>query len=202
MLIDFKGLKTESYDIPPFQINQGEIVLLHLYSGSHYYPLKSTLVDILTKKISNEQATIHQPFTFVAPFKEPALRKLCYPVTVEEYISKNAGPDKIIAHNIYSEGQITGNTRINTLSFLHRKLLSLYVTVSKTQFILFDLDGLCPQNADSMYNIVKDFVKTGVSAIHLDWNDEYKSDCSNYIELQWRVKPGATNTIQEGLCSR
>lgn len=188
MLIDFKGLKTEDYYIPPFQLNQGEIALLYLYGGSHYYPLKSTLIEVLTKTIPDEQVTVYQPFTFVAPFKEPALRRLFYPVTVEEYIHKNAGADKTIAHRIYSEQQITRNTRVNTLSFLQRKLLSLYVTVSKTKYILFDLDGISAESSDHIYTIVKSLVESGGSAIYLDWSNQYKHDCNTYIEVQWQFK--------------
>lgn len=188
MLIECKGIRTEDYYIPPFTLSKREIVLIYLYGGGHYYPLKHTLINAFTKTTSNKHLIIHKPLTFVRHFKEPALRKLLCPVTVQEYIDKNTDQDKAIAYKIYSEKQITANTRINTLSLLQRKLLSLYVTISKTKHILFDLDGLCPQEAEYMYAIVKDFVRTGVSAIHFDWCDEYKHDCTTYIEIQWQFK--------------
>ncbi len=188
MLIDFKGLKTENYDIPSFQLNHGEIVLVCLYGGGHYYPLKSTLIDVLTKTTNDEQITIYEPFTFAGHFREPVLRRLLYPVTVEEYINKNAGPDKAIAHKIYSEKQITNNTPVNSLNPLQQKLLSVYLTASKTKHILFDLDGLCAESSDRVYTAIKDLVKSGISAIYLDWSDQYKHDCTTYVELQWRFK--------------
>ncbi len=188
MLIDFKGLKTEDHIIPPFQLNQGEMVLVYLYGGGHYYPLKSALKNVLTRRINDEQITIHEPLLFVDYFKEPTFRKMLYPVTVGEYIKKNGGPNEAIAHKIYAENQITESTRVNTLNVLQRKLLSLYVTVSKTKNIIFDLDGLSAQSSEYAYRIVKNFVKDGLSAIYIDWCDEYKNDCTTYVELQWRSK--------------
>lgn len=189
MLINFKGLKTEDYHVPSFQLNQGEIALVYLHGGAHYYPLKYQLIDILTNASSDEQVTVHEPFTFVAPFKEPTSRRLFYPVTVEEYIHKNAGPDKTIAHKIYSKKQLTKKTYVKALNPMQHKLLSLYMTLSKTNNILFDLDGLCAESSDYIYHIVKDFVKSGVSAIYLDWSNQYKQDCNTCVELQWRFKP-------------
>lgn len=161
MLIDFKGLKTEDYFIPSFQLNQGEMVLVYLYGGEHYYPLKSTLKDVLTRRTSSEKITVHEPLLFVEHFKEPALRRILYPITVAEYIRRNAGPDKAIAHKIYTENQITETTCVNGLDTLQQKLLSLYVSLSKAKHIIFDLDGLCPQSAEYMHRIVKHFVKEG-----------------------------------------
>jgi hypothetical protein len=88
MLIDCKGIRTDKYYIPPFTLNKGEFVVLYLYGGAHFYDLSMWLKDIFTGKIRHEHVIIKTPLSFVEYFKEPALRRIFYPITVKEFLKK------------------------------------------------------------------------------------------------------------------
>jgi hypothetical protein len=61
--------------------------------------------------------------------------------------------------------------------------LSLYATLSNTNDIIFDLVGQRPKEAAIIYEIVKEIVNNGGSAIVLDNFQDLKDDCTRYVEL-------------------
>jgi hypothetical protein len=185
MLIENKGIKSDTFYVPPFELNVGEIVVLHLFNGQHFYQTEMFLKDIFGGKTKDENVVVHKSLTFVEHFIEPKLRRLFYPVSVGEYLKKNANFDSPYATKIYEIDWINENTKVNTLSGNPRRLLSLYATLSKTNNIVFDLVAQDPKGAEKTYEIVKDVLKNGGSAILLDGFENLKNDCTKYIELQW-----------------
>jgi len=185
MLIENKGIKTDTFKIPPFDLNEGEIIVLHLFNGQHFYETEMFLKDIFCGKTIDENVVVSKNSTFVEHFIEPKLRRLFYPVTVGEYLKKNADLNSHYATKIYETEWITEKTKVNTLAGNPRRLLSLYATLSKTSNIVFDVVGQDPKGAEEIYEIVKDVVKKGGSAILLDGFEDMKNDCTKYIELQW-----------------
>ncbi|SIS29671.1 hypothetical protein SAMN05421639_101579 [Chryseobacterium shigense] len=186
MLIENKGIETDTFYIHPFKLNFGEIVVLNLFGRASFYKTKMFLKDIFCGRIPHENIIIHQNMTFVEHFFEPAIRRIFHPVTVGEYLKKNANPNSPYTTKIYETEWINEKTKVNRLFGSPRKQLSLYSTLSKTQNIVFDLSGEGPQGAEETYKIVKDIVKNGGSAILLDSFDDMKNDCTKYIELQWK----------------
>ncbi|PIF46327.1 hypothetical protein CLU96_3357 [Chryseobacterium sp. 52] len=186
MLLENKGIKTDTFYIPPFDLNVGEIVVLNLFQGAHFYETEMLIREILCGRIPNENVIIHQNLTFAEHFFESKIRSFFYPVTVGEYLKKNANPDSPYATKIYETEWINKKTKVNTLAGNPRKSLSLYATLSKTENIVFDLRGQDPQGAKETYTIVKAVVKNGGSAILLDGFNEMKNDCTKYIEIQWK----------------
>lgn len=188
MLIESKGIKTDTYYIPPFELREGELVIIYLYGGTHYFDLKTQLADIFTGKKRNDNVNIFRPLTFVEHFKESTFRRLFCPVTVEEYLSKNANSKNNLATKIYGIDWISKKTKVNTLASTPRKLLCMFSTLSKTNDIVFDLAGLDPQGALETYRIVKDTIRNGGSAILIDWADDMKDDCTKFISIEWTKK--------------
>jgi hypothetical protein len=186
MLIVNKGITTETFYIPPFDLNEGEIVVLYLFNGQHLYETEMFLKDIFCGKTKDENVIVYKNLTFVEHFIEPKLRRLFYPVTVGEYLRKNANLDSPYSTKIYEIDWINERTKVNTLAGNPRRLLCLYATLSNTQNIVFDVAGQDPQGADETYKIVKEVVKNGGSAILLDCFEDMKNDCTKYIELQWK----------------
>lgn len=184
MILKNKGIKTDKYYIPPFDLNEGEIVVLNLFGGQHFQETKMYLKDIFTGKIPNENITINRRLTFVEHFIEPKFRRLFYPVTVGEFLKRNANSKSDFVTKIYDIERITKKRKVNTLPGNSRKLLCMYATLSNTKDIIFDLGGQDPQGAEETYQIVKDNVKKGGSAIFLDWTADRKDDCTKYIELE------------------
>ena len=185
MLIENKGIKTDTFYIPPFDLNEGEIVVLYLFNGQHFYETEIFLKDIFCGRTKDENVLVHKSLTFVEHFNEPKLRRLFYPVTVGEYLKKNANFDSPYATKIYEIDWINKNKKVNTLAGNPRSLLSLYVTLSKTNNIVFDVVGQDPKGVEETYEIVKKVVKNGGSAILLDCLGDMKNYCAKYIELQW-----------------
>ncbi len=185
MIVESKGIKTDKYYIPPFELRDGEIVVIYLYGGAHFYELKMELVDIFTGKSKNANVSIFRPLTFVEHFIEPAFRRLFYPVTVREYLKRNANSMSNFTKKIYDNKWINKKTKVHSLAWDQRKLLCLYSTLSKTTDIVFDVAGLDPQGAIKTYQIVKENIKNGGSAILIDWTDEMKNDCTKFITIEW-----------------
>jgi hypothetical protein len=185
MLIENKGIKTDKYFIPPFDLNEGEIIVIHLGNGQHFYEAEIFLKDIFTGKTINNNLKVNRPLKFVEHFFEPTIRRLIYPVTVGEYLRKNANLKDKFSEKIFETNWINTKTKVNTLAGNPRKLLSLYSTLSKTKNIVFDLAGQDAQGAKDTYEIVKTCVNNGGSAILLDSFDDMKTDCTKYIELEW-----------------
>lgn len=185
MIIESKGIIKDNFFIPPFELSEGEIIILHLFGGGHYNQLKEYLKSVFTEKLKNESITIHKPLKFVDYITEPKWRSLFYPITVGEYLQKNANFDSEYATKIYETNTwITKKTRIDTLAGTPRKLLSLFAQLSNSNNILFDLDGQDPLGATDMYEFVKENVKNGGSGILLDWTDELRNDCTKFIQLE------------------
>ncbi len=185
MLIENKGIKTDTFYIPPFDLNVGEIIVLHLFNGQHFYETEMFLKDVFIGKEQDENVVIHKNLTFVEHFIEPKIRRFFYPVTVEEYLKKNADLKSPYAAKIYEIEWINQKTKVNTLAGNPRRLLSLYATLSKTNNIVFDVVGQSPKGAEETYEVVKEVVNNGGSAILLDCFEDMKNDCTKYVELQW-----------------
>ncbi|KAB1230181.1 hypothetical protein [Chryseobacterium viscerum] len=185
MLIENKGIKTDLFYVPPFTLNAGEIIIINLFNGAHFYETEMFLKDIFCGKTHHESAIIHKKMTFAEHFRESKFRDIFYPVTVGEYLKKNANPASPYASKIYETEWINKKIKANTLTGIPRRLLSLYTTLSNTNNIIFDLVGLGPDAAQETYKIVKEGVKKGGAAILLDGYDDMKNDCTKYIELQW-----------------
>ncbi|WP_123912059.1 hypothetical protein [Flavobacterium sp. AJR] len=164
----------------------GEIVVIYIHGGTNYYDVKMELVDVFTGKTKNDNVNVFQPLTFVKHFKESKFRRLFCPVSVAEYLRKNAELKNNFASKIYETKWITKRIKVNTLAGNPRKLLSLYSTLSKTNNIVFDLAGQDPQGASEAYQIIKDEIRNGGSAILVDWKDDMRNDCSKFITIEWQ----------------
>src|SRR5688572_17634330 len=122
MILESKGIKTDRYYIPPFELQEGEIVVINLYGGAHYYDLKTELVDIFTGRTKHASVNILRPLTFVKHFIEPAFRRIFYPVTVSDYLKRNANEKSHFATKIYDNKYITKKTKVQSLAGDSRKL--------------------------------------------------------------------------------
>ncbi len=199
MLIKNKGIKTANFYIPPFELNKGEIVVLHLSNGQHFYETEMFLKDLFCGKSKDDNVVVHKNLTFVEHFIESKLRRLFYPVTVGEYLKKNANLNSPFASKIYEIDWINEKTKINTLAGNPRRLLCLYATLSKTDNIIYNVAGQDPQGAYETYKIVKEVVKNGGSAILLDCFEDMKNDCTKYIELLWTKDSLGKQTKKTGV---
>lgn len=73
LLIESKGIRTNEYFIPPFELREGELVVLYLYGGAHFQDIKTELVNIFTGKIKNKNVIVTKSLTYVDYFRESNL---------------------------------------------------------------------------------------------------------------------------------
>lgn len=123
MLIANKKIETDTFYIPPFDLNCGEIVVLNLFSGDHFNKTEIFLKDIFYGRTQNENVTVHQHLTFAEHFFEPKIRRIFYPVTVGEYLKKNTNSDSPYATKIDETQWINEETKVNILPGSLRKQL-------------------------------------------------------------------------------
>ena len=185
IVLENKGIKTDTFYIPPFVLYEGEIVVLFLYNGQHFYDTEMYLKDIFCGNTKHENVTLHKNMTFVDFFRESNFKDIFFPSTINRYLKKHTDFSNLFLLKLFEDKYVTRKTRINKLGGTQRKLLNLYVTLSKTKDIVFDVAGLDPQGALLTFTMVEETVKNGGSAILLDGFDDLKQHTSKYIELEW-----------------
>ncbi|MFH7002380.1 hypothetical protein [Flavobacterium bizetiae] len=184
IVLENKGIKTDTFYIPPFVLYEGEVVVLFLYNGKHFYDTEMYLKDIFCGNINHENVTLHKKMTFVDFFRESNFKNIFFPSIVNRYVKKHTDLANPFLVKLFENKYVTRKTKINKLGGTQRKLLNLYVTLSKTKDIVFDA-GLDPQGAVLTFKMVQETVKNEGSAILLDGFDDMKEHASKYIELEW-----------------
>ncbi|KAF2335071.1 hypothetical protein [Flavobacterium daemonense] len=89
IVIENKGIKTDTFYIPPFVLHEGEIIVLYLYNGKHFYDTEMYLKDIFCGAIKNENVIVNRKMSFVNFFKESKFRDIFFPSTVSRYLRKD-----------------------------------------------------------------------------------------------------------------
>lgn len=185
MILQNKGIQTEKFYLPPFELKAGEIVVIYLFNREDSYEAEMFLKDIFCGKMKNENVQIHTKMTFVEHFIESEIRRIFCPVTVGGYLKKNANLNNFYSIKIYETEWINKKTKVNKLPGNPRRLLSLFAALSNANNIVFDLIAQDRQGRQEAFKIVQNEVEKGGSAILLDSFDDMKNDCTKYIEIQW-----------------
>lgn len=185
VILENKGIKTDTYYIPPFTLYEGEIIVLYLYNGQHFYDTEMYLKDIFCGTIKHENVTINRKMSFVGFFKKSKFRDIFFPSTVNRFLKKDADLTNPFLVKLFEDKYVTRKTKMNKLGGTQRKLLSLYKTFSKTKDIVFDVAGLDSNGALLTFKLVEEIVRNGGSAILLDGFEDMKEHTSKFITIQW-----------------
>lgn len=187
LVIESKGIKTDSYFIPPFKLVEGDLILIHLDNHIASSYVEEKLIAILTGKEKCENVRINKPHTLVKHFRESRFKDRFFPATVGEYLSNNANPKSKFFHKIYEIDWINKNIKIRTLAGNPRKLISLYSVLSKTNNIIFDLAAQDHHGMEHAIKIVKAEIENSGSAILIEQNDYLKKYSTKYIRIEWFI---------------
>ncbi|HTJ53211.1 MAG TPA: hypothetical protein VL443_27340 [Cyclobacteriaceae bacterium] len=193
-MIQSTGISIDNFYIPPFTLDKGEIVIIQLPNGPYFEELLFKLVDILTDKIKNENIEIGTALRFIEQVNEGYWRTLFFPSTVKRYIRKHSNPGNDVATTIYEFDGINQNTKISKLPGTQRKLLSLWTTFSWTDKIIFDLRGIDPLGGQRIYDLMKKLVGNSGAAILIDYNDEFKDNCTRLVKFE--LIPKVSNIVK------
>lgn len=190
LLIESKGIRTNEYFIPPFELKKGELLLIHIYGTAYFYEMKAELVDIFTGKIQHENIKIVQSLTFAENFKESRFERIFNSITVSRYLKRNTNLHEDSEPKIFEENGISKKDKVKSLDYSQKKLLSLYSLFTKTRNIVFDLSGEGPVGAIKTFDFVKDQIKNDGAAILIDWaGSDVRDKCSKVITIEWLIEP-------------
>jgi hypothetical protein len=178
-----EGFPIHSFYMPPFAIENGEIVIIN-FPGPYLLPYVLKMVDIFTGETPMDDLKVNGHFKFAKHFSETNWKGLLFPTTVKDYIRKEANPGSDLPKKIYDEKYIKPNTKLNTLPGTPRKLLSIYAALSWTNKIIFDLAGLDRLGTLRIYQMVKDHVCGSGAAILIDGYQFNDDSCPVFVEAQ------------------
>ncbi|UTN04960.1 hypothetical protein L0669_03445 [Flavobacterium bizetiae] len=184
LIIESKGIKTDHYFIPPFELRKGELVIIYLEGGAHFDDLKEQLVSIFSGKANHENVKVIKPLTFAAPIEESALKRIFNPMSVGGYLKRNANLKNSVSR-IFEVDNFTKKDKVKKLDTSERKRLSLCAVFSKTKYVSFDLRGEAAAYFNKTYQFAKDEIKNDNAAILIDWSNELKNDCSRFVTIEW-----------------
>lgn len=182
MLLKFLEQTIDNFRIPSFTLTKGQIVIIQLPNGPFFYPPSSAMIDILTGKAINDKVEISSPFKYAEHFKENEIRRKFFPMTVAKYHDKYANKVNPIYKQIYEIPWITPKMKAQSLAGTPRRQLCVYTTLSWTNNIIFDLVGVDLKGGQDIYKFVSTMVNFGGAAILLDNNDEFKHDCTTFMQ--------------------
>ncbi|WP_415328264.1 hypothetical protein [Chryseobacterium sp. MMS23-Vi53] len=184
LIIKSNGIKTQRFYIPPFELKKGETIVIKLLNNEHSFNIQMFLKDIFIGKIKHKNTSIYQTLTFVDYIWESEFRRIFHPITVGEYLKKNANLSNLYAEKIYEISWINKKTKVNWLAGNPRKLLSLYSVLSKFQNLIVDFAGQNLQGIEFCCNIILDEINNGGSAIIFDTTNSVRSNYFKYIEIE------------------
>ena len=175
----------DKFHIPSFVLAQGDIVIIQLPIGPYFRPVELQMIDILTRKFQNENIENKKQLKYVEHILASSFWYRLFPMTIGAYLNKNANKSNPVYKSLYNTKWTNPKTKVDNLTGTQRRLLSLYATLSWTNNIIFDLMGVDPEGEQKIYKVVKDVVKSGGSAILFDNNDEFRNDCTRFIEAKY-----------------
>ena len=185
MLIEFKEQQIADYIIPSFAVAQNEIIVLRFPNEPSAYGVITLLNSFLTGQIENNNVLIYNQFAYVPHSVNSRFFDNIFPLTVRRLINRIASnPDQIYRQINEEISWLTPDTKIETLAGDYRRLIYIYNTLSKTSNIIFDLPGLGTDNRKKIYSIVKNSVAIGGAAILYDYWDDFRNDCTTFIEIR------------------
>jgi ABC-type sugar transport system ATPase subunit len=185
MLLKFTEQTINNFVIPSFTLNKGEIVVIHYLNGALFGSTYVELLNLLIGNVPNKNVQINIPLKHPEHIRENWFRYKFFPITIGEYLCKNANKMHPIYSKIYDIKWMNPKIKVKTLAGTPTRQLSLYATLSWTNNIIFDLKGVDPQGGKDIYEVVKTVVNAGGAAILLDCSDEFKDDCTTFIQVKY-----------------
>ncbi|GEM_PF-664784 len=198
LLIESKGIKTDQYFIPPFELREGELVVIYMESHRYLEDIKLELVSILAGIKKHKNVNVIKSLTFAESIKESMLKSIINPMSVGRYLKRNANLKSTVVSRIFEIDTFTKKDKVKNLNTSERKRLSLCSVFSKTKNIAFDLRGEGVNFYLKTYEFVQEEVKNGGAAILIDWCDDLKNNCSKFITIEWTVEFEELKKIIDG----
>lgn len=166
--------------IPSFELREGEIITLQLGNGGHFEPLEKELVTIFSGKKAIQEVSVSQKLKFAEHIKYNSLLEAFCPLTIERYCEKNAV--QLPEFSPLSNAPLNPRDRVFDLDGSTRRWLSIYNALHQCNNMMFDLMGVGPDGAQTIYQYVEDFVAQnhGSALLLNNFNDMAESYNKHY----------------------
>jgi hypothetical protein len=181
-MVHSAGFTVDNFFIPPFTVQQGEILIIDIDNGPHFVSLRDRLVNIFLKRESDGKVFVNEPFRFVSSIEETVWQRFFKRLTVKDYIENASSPDSSLPNEIYDIAHIKPKTKIIELAGTPRKILSVLCSLSWSDKIIFDLLGVDPLGAEKIFILVKNHIGPEGCAILIDGYDDFKNSGSKYVK--------------------
>gem|GEM_PF-5618592 len=164
--------------IPSFTVSRGNIVVIKLPHGALFSWLTSSFADHIKRQTSD----IAPAFAYVDYSPGTSLKRLFSPVSIKDYVHKAGNPSSPAIAEMYKSTEFSPGTKLSSLISGDQKLLALLVTLSRTPHVILNMSGLDPERAKRIFSILQDNASRQGTSIILDLCDEFKSECTHFIE--------------------
>ncbi|XZF14193.1 hypothetical protein ACTHGU_20635 [Chitinophagaceae bacterium MMS25-I14] len=183
ILLENKGFESGAFFIPPFTVKRGEITVLFLHGGAHYFPLKEQLTKIFTGLARQEEVTINERFVPVKHYTQSSWSEKLFPATTGRYLEKHSKKDSDVAAGLYKLQDMSPQRRLYSMEATERKWLDIFVALSHSRNIILDFAGQSPHGIGMTMEIVRQQVKDQGAAIILDNWPDLQQQCDQFIPV-------------------
>jgi len=191
MIIESKGIYINNCYIPPFSVDEGEILIIDICKDIPFYKFEQSFADILSGKKIDENIMITSPFLFSGRvWHESWLKSIFSPTTIKKYIGYYTHDSKKIIEKInnldsnYLELRLMKkDDKMASLEATPFRLLSLFAVLAKSKFIITDMLGQSLDGIELTWNIVNENIDNGGCCIIFDYKGH-----SNYVKFAKRFQ--------------
>lgn len=195
MLISFNGQQTGDIHIPPFSLSDGEIAIMSIPAGTRQQEIRSLCTEVLLS-LTQHGIKTETPFMYVDGPQQSLVGRLFNPMSVKDYIRKHANLANSIAQLVYDlDDEIYPRHRMNALSSLQLKMVTLYTALSWTNRIILDLYGLDEAGAHQLYDVMKQYAAIGGASFVLTYDQAFGENGHTFIPVTTQEKIKRTGVV-------
>lgn len=183
MIAKSNGFEFGDFWIPPFELNEGDLLSICLFGGAHFFPLENELVKLFTGQTTHPGIEMYEKMAFNAHIKISPIKDFFFPLTVGNYLRKNGSATVSDLKDGFGLDYISAKTKVRLLNQTHRRWISLVSMLSRTHRIVFDLRGQDQLSGEKTLDYIKKFTDQGGTAILFDNYESIESQVTKYLSI-------------------
>ena len=189
VVIDCKGFQIDRFYIPPFRLNEGEMINLECYGGAHFFPLSQQLATLFSGLVKHENITVFEHMGYAERIKEDRLRQLFSPLTIEKYLKYHSKGGRLddLKLPFVKENSLSNTSLICRLGQDENRLLSIYAELTKQCGVIFDFLGVGSYSGEQIVDFILELInKENKCAILLNNFNDLQDKDVKHIQIQVR----------------
>lgn len=184
MILDFKEQIVGDFLIPAFTLNKGDIIVINLLNSRYFFELIEAMNKLLIQ--TNQQNTTSPLIYVERHLVKRNLRERLLPTTIDKWLKTNANLQNSIYKEDYNHiSKLPPKTQIRSFNGVNLKILSILTTLSYTNNLTVDLAAVQPVVVEDVFSLLKKTAANGGAVIVYDRYDEFKDECTLYLEAKY-----------------